>query len=127
MADRLIKLKVYSHPRKVWVLCMYVCVLDVYEGCVCTYVCEWCMCAPTRVSKKISADRCLDQRLQRITRQHPRYVSVCACKFTGVWGKGWEKMTYQSSQRNFAGGMDVNHNKGLKNMINFQLKNNPGK
>lgn len=36
-------------------------------------------------------------------------------------------MTYQSSQRNFAGGMDLNHNKGLKNMINFQLKNNPGK
>ena len=41
-----------------------VCVLDVYEGCVCTYVCEWCMCAHTRVSKKISVDRCLDQRLE---------------------------------------------------------------
>ena len=36
-------------------------------------------------------------------------------------------MTYQSSQRSFAGGMDVNCNKGLKNMINSQLKNNPGK
>lgn len=91
------------------------------------YVCEWCVCAATYVSKKMSVDRWLYQCLQKITRQHAWYISACAGKFTDVWRKGWENMTYQSPQPNFAGGMDLNYNKGLKNMINFKLKNNPGK
>lgn len=81
------------------VLCvyMYVCRF-VYVCGMCLYLCvEWCVCASTYISKKISVYRCLDPSVQRIAGQHPWHLPVCASQFTEVWRKGWGSMTYQSS------------------------------
>lgn len=86
---------------------MYVRVYVRCMGCVSMYACEWCVCQPTHVSKKMSVDRSLGQALQRTAGSTPVAFQY-ARRFANVWTKGQKNRTLAKLSVNFAQGMDLN-------------------